>query len=97
MDQKFKNALISLLIEPDDTGYPDTLEIGTGTTQDPDPMTCPGVEQEGTFTPHKETPPHGTGSSGSEKACHTSENHCPAPPPFVQSVNQNFGNCFASL
>ena len=54
--------------EPDDTGYPDTLEIGTGTTQDPDPVTCPGVEQEGTFTPHKETPPHGTGSSGSEKA-----------------------------
>ena len=54
--------------EPDDTGYPDTLEIGTGTAQDPDPATCPGMEQEGTFAPHKETPPPGTGSSGSEKA-----------------------------
>ena len=31
--------------EPDDTGYPDTLEIGTGTAQDPDPGTCPGAAQ----------------------------------------------------
>ena len=33
--------------EPDDTGYPDTLEIGTGTAQDPDPATAPGAAQEG--------------------------------------------------
>ena len=31
--------------EPDDTGYPDTLEIRTGTAQDPDPATYSGVGQ----------------------------------------------------
>ena len=54
--------------ELDDTGYPDTLEIGTGTLQDPDPETCPDAAQEGTFMPRKVTPLPGTGSSGSEKA-----------------------------
>ena len=54
--------------EPNDTGYPDTLEMGTGIAQDPDPATCPGAVQEGTFTPCKETPSPGTDSSGSEKA-----------------------------
>ena len=34
--------------EPDDTGYPDTLEIGTDTFQDSEQTTCPGVAQKGT-------------------------------------------------
>ena len=38
--------------EPDDTGYPDTLDIITGTAQDPDPATFSNMGQEGTFTPH---------------------------------------------
>ena len=53
--------------EPDDTGYPDTLKIRTGTAQDPDPATYSVVGQEGTFTTHKETSIPEKGNSGSER------------------------------
>ena len=52
--------------EPDDTGYPDTLEIGTGTAQDPDPATAPGAAQEGIPILSKEPPLPRRDNSGSE-------------------------------
>ena len=53
--------------EPDDTGYPDTMDISTGTAQDPDPTTYSDMGQEGRFTPHEETSIPEKGNSGSEK------------------------------
>ena len=53
--------------DPDDTWYPDTLEIGTGTTQDSDQTTCPGAAQEGTTILSKEPPLPRRDHSGSER------------------------------
>ena len=51
--------------EPNDTGYPGTLDISTGTTQNSDPSTHSDMGQEGTFRPTR-TPEKG--HPGSEKA-----------------------------
>ena len=51
--------------EPNDAGYPETLDISTGTTQNSDPSTHSDMGQEGTFRPTR-TPEKG--HPGSEKA-----------------------------
>ena len=54
--------------EPNYAGYPETLDISTGTTQNSDPSTHSVMGQEGTFMPHEETLTPEKGHPGSEKA-----------------------------
>ena len=53
--------------EPDDTGYPDTLEVGTDTPQHSEETTCPEAAQKGTPTVTKEKPLLKETLSGSER------------------------------